>query len=182
MERKWRKAWSRLRDVGVWIIKLPERVEGIKTLGKWVGALSVLSVPAWRTWAVLWGWLESSWIEALVFGGTVFVSVLCGRSIWRDSRTRRLYSTPAPLGKTWVSRSKAITVLRQSQLTCESHEQYSFWESEELLIHFAGECLDAIRGDFPDGGEVNRNALLWWMAQQGTERSVKSEGNAPPVP
>ena len=166
MERKWRKAWSRLHAVGVWIIELPERVEGIKTLGKWVGALFFLSVPAWKTWAVLWGWLVSSWVEALVFVGTVFVSVLCGRSIWRDSRTRRLYSCPAPLGKTWVGRSKAITMLRQSQLTCESHEHYSFWESEELLTRFAGECLDAIRGDFPDGGEVNRNALLWWMAQQ----------------
>ena len=95
MERKWRKAWSRLRAVGVWIIGLPERVEGIKTLGKWVGALSVLSVPAWKKGAVLWGWLASSWVEALVFVGTVFVSVLCGRSIWRDSRTRRLYSCPA---------------------------------------------------------------------------------------
>ena len=166
MERKRRQAWSRLRTVGVWIFELPEKVEGIKTLGKWVGALSFLSVPAWKMWTVLWGWLVGSWIEALVFVGTVFVSVVCGRSIWRDSRTRRLYSCPAPIGKTWVSRSTAITILRQSQLTSERHEHYSIWESDELLTRFAGQCLDAIGGDCPDGGEVNRNALLWWMAQQ----------------
>ena len=166
MERKRRKAWSRLRAVGVWIIGLPERVEGIKTLGKWVGALSVLSVPAWKTSAILWEWLASSWVEVPVFVATVFVSVLCGRSIWRDSRTRSLYSSPAPLGGTWVSRSTAITMLRQSQLTGERHDQSSFWESEELLTRFAGECLDAIRGDFPEGGEVNRDALLWWMARE----------------
>ncbi|MCY4399257.1 MAG: hypothetical protein OXE96_07970 [Gemmatimonadetes bacterium] len=168
MERKWRKSWSRLRAGVVWVIELPERVEGVKTLGKWVGALSVLSVPAWKTWAVLWGWLASSWVEALVFVGTVFVSALCGRSLWRDSRTRRLYSCPAPIGEMWISRNSAMTILRQSQLVSgDIHEHYSAWEAQEILIRFAGECLDAIRGDFPEGGEVNRDALLWWMAQQG---------------
>ena len=166
MERKWRKAWSRLRAVVVWIIALPGRVEGIKTLGRWVGALFFLSVPAWKAWAFLWGWLASSWVEALVFVGTLVVSVFCVRSLWRESRTRRLYSCPAPIGETWISRTAAITILRQSQLTSERHEQLSFWESEEVLTRFAGECLDAIRGEFPDGGEVNRKALLWWMAQQ----------------
>lgn len=166
MEKKRGKVWSRLRAVGVWIIELPGRVEGIKTLGKWVGALGFLSVPVWKMWGALWGWLVGSWIEVLVFVATVFVSLLCVRSIWRDSRIRRLHSCPAPIGKTWVSRSTAITILRQSELTSERHDQISFWESEELLTRFAGECLDAIRGDFPEGGNVNRKALLWWMAQQ----------------
>ena len=166
MERKWRKTWSRLRVVA-WIIELPGKVKGIRALWQWGGALSVLSVPAWKTWAVLWGWLASSWVEALVFVGTVFVSILCGTSLWRDSRTRRLYSCPAPIGEMWISRNAAMTILRQSQLVSgDSHEHYSVWEAQEVLIRFAGECLDAIRGDFPEGGEVNRNALLWWMAQE----------------
>lgn len=166
MEKKREEALSRLRAVGVWIIELPARVEGIKTLGKWVGALGFLFVPVWKTWGALWAWLVGSWIEVLVFVATVFVSVLCGRSIWRDTRTRRLYSCPAPIGETWVSRSTAITMLRQSDLTSGRQDQVSSWESEELLTRFAGECLDAIRGEFPEGGKVNRKALLWWMAQQ----------------
>lgn len=166
MEKNWRKATARLRAGVVWISELPGRVEGIKTLGKWVGALSFLSVPTWKAGAFLWEWLVGSWVEVLVFVGTLFVSVFCVRSIWRDSRTRRLYSCPAPIGETWISRPTAITILRKSQLTCEHYEQYSFVESEEILTRFAGECLDAIKGDFPDGGEVNRDALLWWMAQE----------------
>ena len=165
MERKWRKAWSRFRVV-VWISELPGRVEGIRALWKWPGALAVFAVPAWEARAFLWGWLVGSWVEVVVFVGTVFVSVFCVRSIWRESRTRRLYSCPAPIGERWISRTAAITILRQSQLTVESHEPYSLWEAQELLTRFAGQCLDAIRGDFPDGGEVNRSALLWWTAQQ----------------
>lgn len=110
MEKKWKKAWSRLRAVVVSISEFPERVEGIKTLGKWVGALSVLSVPAWKAGAFLWGWLVGNWVEVLVFVGTLLVSVFCVRSIWRDSRTRRLYSCPAPIGETWISRPTAITI------------------------------------------------------------------------
>ena len=90
-------------------------------------------------------------------------------------------STHAPLlsGKRGSAERQQSRYYGSPSLRVRVTSTTSFFESEEVLTRFAGECLDAIRGNFPDGGEVNRNALLWaWLearpaaCERTEERSV----------
>ena len=90
-------------------------------------------------------------------------------------------STHAPLlsGKRGSAERQQSRYYGSPSLRVRVTSTTSFFESEEVLTRFEGECLDAIRGNFPDGGEVNRNALLWaWLearpaaCERTEERSV----------
>lgn len=157
--------------VATWVkraMPLPRLVSNLKAWADWLlPAGLVLQFPVL---VAVWRWVLANPLVIMLYGASLGVAVHGLRQLGRRWRRERRGTGPPsrpPIGERWLSREDAADRLRSTPLvpyelaTVESRDY-----AMGLLDYLRETYPEATHGDWPRAGEVNRDALLWWVRRR----------------